>query len=403
MPNFRWEGLNAAKEREKGMIEADSMADARRMLKARGIRIKKIDPPSILDMDLNQMLVDAGIMKPFGAKEIMNFTKQLSTMIGAGVPIMMALEIINKSEKNPVLKNTIGKVAREVSEGKTLAESLAAQKGFDKLYCNLVKAGEVSGILDGILKKLSIHLEKHEKTKAQIKGAMTYPAIVVTVGIAVVWGLMTYVVPQFVSMFADSGKELPAITIFVVNVSKYCEQNSLKMIGSAIACGVAFKSWKDTPFGSRMMDIFTMKLPGFGEVVIKGNLNTFARTLATLLAAGVSLVDALDICIEVIENEIIAADIKMVRDAVVQGKTLTEPLAKIDYFPDMVTQMIKVGEQTGSIDQMLEKISDVFEDEVNEAVGNATKLIEPMILVGLGGAVAVILVAVYLPMFKGAG
>ncbi len=403
MPNFRWEGLNQSKKREKGMIEADNMADARRKLRTQGIRVKEIKPPSVLDLDLNQMLVDAGIMKPFGAKEIMNFTKQLSTMIGAGVPIMMALEIINKSEKNPVLKNTIAKVAREVSEGKTLAESLSAQKGFDKLYCNLVRAGEVSGILDGILKKLSIHLEKHEKTKSQVKSAMTYPAIVVTVGVAVVWGLMTYVVPQFVSMFADSGKELPAITVFVVNASKYCEENSLRMIGAAMLAGIAFKSWKGTPSGSKILDQVSMKLPGFGQVVIKGNLNTFARTLATLLSAGVSLVDALDICIEVIENQIMAADIKKVRDAVVQGKTLTDPLAKIEYFPDMVTQMIKVGEQTGSIDQMLEKISDVFEDEVNEAVANATKLIEPMILVGLGGAVAVILVAVYLPMFKGAG
>ncbi|MEE3078436.1 MAG: type II secretion system F family protein [Bdellovibrionota bacterium] len=402
MPNFRWEGLNKERERDKGMIEADNMRDAKRLLKGQGIKVRKISPPSLMDLDINQAMVDAGFMKPFGAKELMNFTKQLSTMIGAGVPIMMALEIIQKSEKNPVLKNTIAKIAREVAEGKTLADSLAAQQGFDKLYCNLVRAGEVSGILDGILKKLSEHLEKAEQTKAQVKGAMTYPAIVVTVGVGVVWALMTYVVPQFVSMFKDSGKELPSITLFVIDVSNYCQENSLKMVATAFALGIAFKSWKQTPLGSKVMDIVGMRAPAFGKIIIKGNLTTFSRTLATLLAAGVSLIDALDICIEVLDNQIIAADIKEVRDQVVQGKTLTEPLAKIEYFPDMVTQMIKVGEQTGSIDQMLVKISEVFEEEVNEAVKAATSLIEPIILVGLGGCVAVILVAVYLPMFTGA-
>ncbi len=402
MPNFRWEGLNQNRERDKGMIEADNLRDAKRLLKAQGIRVKKINPPSLMDLDINQAIVDAGLMKPFGAKELMNFTKQLSTMIGAGVPIMMALEIIQKSEKNPVLKNTIAKIAREVAEGKTLADALSAQQGFDKLYCNLVKAGEVSGILDGILKKLSEHLEKAEQTKSQIKGAMTYPAIVVVVGFGVVWALMTYVVPQFISMFAGSGKELPAITVMVVDISNYCQENSMQMILTAAVLGIGFKAWKGTPMGRKVLDIVGMKMPGFGAVVIKGNLSTFSRTLATLLAAGVSLIDALDICIEVIENQIIAADIQVVRDKVVEGKTLTEPLSKITYFPDMVTQMIKVGEQTGSIDQMLEKISEVFEEEVNEAVKAATSLIEPVILVVLGGVVAVILVAVYLPMFTGA-
>ena len=401
MPNFRWEGLNQNRERDKGMIEADNLRDAKRLLKAQGIRVKKINPPSLLDLDLNQAIVDAGLMKPFGAKELMNFTKQLSTMIGAGVPIMMALEIIQKSEKNPVLKNTISKIAREVAEGKTLADALSSQQGFDKLYCNLVRAGEVSGILDGILKKLSEHLEKAEQTKSQVKGAMTYPAIVVIVGVGVVWALMTYVVPQFISMFAGSGKELPAITVLVVDISNYCQRNSLNMIISAVIFGIGFRAWKGTPMGKKVLDIVGMKMPGFGAVVIKGNLSTFSRTLATLLAAGVSLIDALDICIEVIDNQVIASDIQVVRDKVVEGKTLTEPLSKISYFPDMVTQMIKVGEQTGSIDQMLEKISEVFEEEVNEAVKAATSLIEPIILVVLGGIVAVILVAVYLPMFTG--
>ncbi|EQC43380.1 type II secretion system F family protein [Bacteriovorax sp. Seq25_V] len=400
---WKWEGLDKNGKRASGQIEATTEKEVRRLLRGQGNRPKKITPPSILEFDLGQWMVEQGFASAFGTKELSNFTKQLAIMINAGVPILQGLEIIYKTEKNAALKNAIQRIAKDVQEGKTLAESMTKQKGFDKLYCNLVKAGEIGGILDVILNKLSIHLEKQEKTKSQIKSAMTYPFIVTMIGIGVVWGLVTFVVPQFVGMLKDTGKDIPGITQFVMDVSDLCVNYSAYAVPIVIIVLVLISSWIKTPAGKIIYDKFAMKIPGFGVVVIKGNLSSFTRTLGTLLSAGVSLIDALEICIETIDNGVISRDIAAVKKSVIEGKTLTEPLQKIDYFPEMVAQMIKVGEQTGSIDQMLDKIAVVFEDEVNMAVESATKLIEPLILVGLGGTIAVVLVAIYLPMFMSAG
>lgn len=402
MGNWKWEGLDRNGKRTSGQVDAPNEKEARKLIRGMGARPKKITPPSILEFDLGEWMVANGMAKAFGTKELTNFTKQMAIMVNAGVPILQGLEILYKTEKNAALKNSVQRIAKDVQEGKTLAESMIKQQGFDKLYCNLVKAGEVGGILDTILNKLAVHLEKQERTKAQIKSAMTYPFIVSTIGAGVVWGLMTFVVPQFVGMLKESGKEIPAITQFVIDVSGFLENYSAYIVPAVIAAFIMLTSYIKTPVGKVAYDNFTMKLPAFGQVVIKGNLSSFSRTLGTLLSAGVSLIDALEICIETIDNTVIANDIRQVKKSVVEGKTLTEPLTKIPYFPEMVAQMIKVGEQTGSIDEMLAKISDVFEEEVNDAVANATKLLEPMILVGLGGTIAVILVAIYLPMFMGA-
>jgi len=402
MGMWKWEGLDKNGKRSSGQIEATSEKEVRRLLRGQGNRPKKITPPSILEFDLGQWMVEQGFASAFGTKELSNFTKQMAIMINAGVPILQGLEIIYKTEKNAALKNAIQRIAKDVQEGKTLAESMTRQKGFDKLYCNLVKAGEIGGILDVILNKLSIHLEKQEKTKSQIKSAMTYPFMVTLIGIGVVWGLVKFVVPQFVVMLKDSGKEVPGITQFVMDVSDLCVNYSAYAVPLIIISLVLLSSWIKTPAGKIIYDKIMMKIPGFGVVVIKGNLSSFTRTLGTLLSAGVSLIDALEICIETIDNGVISRDIATVKKSVIEGKTLTEPLQKIAYFPEMVAQMIKVGEQTGSIDQMLDKIAVVFEDEVNMAVESATKLIEPLILVGLGGTIAVVLVAIYLPMFMSA-
>lgn len=399
---WKWEGLDRNGKRAAGQIDAPSEKEARKLIRGMGVRPKKITPPSILEFDLGEWMVANGMAKAFGTKELTNFTKQMAIMVNAGVPILQGLEILYKTEKNAALKNSVQRIAKDVQEGKTLAESMIKQQGFDKLYCNLVKAGEIGGILDTIMSKLAIHLEKQERTKAQIKSAMTYPFIVSTIGAGVVWGLMTFVVPQFVGMLKESGKEIPAITQFVIDVSGFLEAYSVYIVPAVIALFIMLSSYIKTPLGKTAYDKFTMKLPAFGQVVIKGNLSSFSRTLGTLLSAGVSLIDALEICIETIDNSVIANDIRQVKKSVVEGKTLTEPLTKIPYFPEMVAQMIKVGEQTGSIDEMLGKISDVFEEEVNDAVTAATKLLEPLILVGLGGTIAVILVAIYLPMFIGA-
>ena len=403
MGNWRYEGLNKEGRRETGTLQAKSEKEARRLLRGRGIRPKKLTPPSILEFDIGEWMVEKGYAKPFGPKDLMTFTKQLAIMVNAGVPIIQSLEILFKQQKNPVLKNSIKKIAADVGEGKTIAEAMETQKGFDKLYCNLVKAGEAGGILDSILNKLSEHLEKQEKIKAQIKSAMTYPVIVTFVGIGVIWGMMVFVVPQFVGMLADTGQDPPAITQFVIDSSNFLGEWSIYLVPGFIMFVTAVNTWIKTPGGKFVYDRTMMKMPIFGGIVIKGNLAAFARTLATMLGSGVSLIDALDICIDTIDNGVIVKDLADVKKKVVEGKTLTEPLEKIDYFPDMVSQMIRVGEQTGQVDQMLEKTADVFEDEVNELVEGMTKMIEPIIIVVLGGIIAAILVAMYLPMFMSAG
>ncbi len=403
MPQFSYEGVDGAGKKIGGKIEASNLAEARRLLRGQGIRARRVTPPSLLEFDLTEWMVDNGLAAPFGAKELTLFTKQLSIMINAGVPIIQALEILYKSEKHPVLKKTIKKIADDVGAGKTIAEALAAGKGFTKLYVNLVKAGEAGGILDTILEKLVTHMDKQEKTKKQIKSAMTYPVIVCVVGAAVIWGMMVFVVPQFVDMLASTGQEPPWITAMVMKVSEFIGSNGLIIFGSIGGSLAAFKGAVSTENGKEIFDKVMMKMPIFGVVIIKGSLASFSRTLSTMLGSGVPLIDALEICIDTIDQSVMVRDLKVVREAVVTGKSLSEPLSKVNYFPEMVVSMLRVGEQTGNIDEMLEKISDVFEEEVDEAVSNMTKMIEPIIIVVLGSIVATILVAMYLPIFMSAG
>ena len=403
MANWRYEAINKDGRREAGTVDALNAKEVRRVLRGRGLRPKSVTPPSLLEFDIGEWMIDNGLAKAFGPKDLLTFTKQLAIMVNAGVPIIQSLEILYKQQKHPVLRKAIKKIATDVGEGKTISEAMMDQNGFSKLYCNLVKAGEAGGILDTILNKLTVHMDKQEKIKSQIKSAMTYPFIVCIIGAGVVWGLMVFVVPQFVGMLQDTGQQIPAVTQFVIDTSDFLGEYSIYMVPGAIVLGAIFNAYIKTPSGKIIYDNIFMKLPIFGEIVIKGSLASFCRTLATMLGSGVSLVDALDICIETIDNGVMAKDLTGVKKKVIEGKTLTEPLEKIDYFPAMVTQMVRVGEQTGQVDQMLEKVSDVFEEEVNELIGTMTKMIEPIIIVVLGGIIATILVAMYLPMFMSAG
>ena len=403
MANFKYEGFTKEGKKVGGSIQASTEKEAKRLLRGQGIRPKKVSPPSLLEIDLSVWLVEKGFARPFSNSDLATFTKQFAVMINAGVPILQALEILFKQQKNPVLKMSIKNIASMVGSGKTLAEAMISQKGFDKLYCNLIKAGEAGGILDMILEKLCQFLERQEKIKTQIKSAMIYPSVVVLVGIAVIYGMLVFVVPQFTGMLTDTGQEIPGITQFVIDASEFIQEYSTVGIPGFFVLLVVLNQFIKTPTGKPIYDKFSMSLPLFGSIIIKGNLASFSRTLGTMLTAGVSLIDSMDICIETIDNSVISGDLKMVKKSVVEGKTLAEPIEKIVYFPVMVSQMIRVGEQTGSIDNMLEKVSAVFEDEVNESIDNMTKLIEPIILVVLGGIVAVILLAMYMPIFMAAG
>ncbi len=400
---YKYIGIAADGRKVEGEIDANDERHAKRTLRRQGIRAKKVTAPSPFDIDLGVWMVDKGFAKPFGKDELNRFTKQLSILINAGVPIMECLDILSKQEKNLSLKMSIKNIMEMVSSGKSLYEGMSNQKGFDKLYCSLVKAGEAAGILDTILVKLAEFMDKQEKIKKQIKSAMTYPTIVLVVGVAVTYGLMVFVVPQFVGMLKESNQKIPAVTQFVIDVSNFFQDYTMVMIPGAFVLFLIFVNFIKTKEGKVAWDRTTMKAPVFGNILIKGNLAGFSRTLATMLSAGVALIEALDICIETIDNTQIAKDLKQVRASVVKGKSITEPLGRIKYFPPLVNQMVKVGESTGNLDTMLVKVADVFEDETEDAIKTMTSLIEPIILVGLGGLIGTVLIAMYLPIFMSAG
>ncbi len=403
MPKFKYFGFAADGKKIESFVEADTIRDAKKLLRRQNIRAFKIQPPAFFDADIGELLVEKGFLKPFGRAELMRFTRQLSILINAGVPILECLEILQKQEQNISLKRVIKSITMQVEEGKSLNDSMSQQQGFDKLYCALVKAGEAAGILDSILVKLAEFLEKAEKLKKQVKSALTYPAIVVFVGIIVIFGLMTFVVPQFVDILKESNQKIPWVTQVVMDVSDFFINYTLFLIALVIAGTMLFLNYIKTEQGKQEWDRFTMSAPLFGMLVIKGNLSSFTRTLATMLSAGVPIIDSLEICIDTLDNTQIAKDLTKVRKAVIEGKSITEPLSRISYFPPLITQMIKVGESTGNLDQMLIKVADVFEEEVEELVANLTKLVEPIILVVLGGIIGFVLVAMYLPIFLSAG
>lgn len=401
--NFKYDGINAEGRKVSGEIEGKDEKHVKRLLRRQGIRASRIQAPSILDIDLGVWMVEKGLAKPFGMQELNRFTKQLSTLIDAGVPILESLEILAKQEQNATLRATIRNIVESIGAGKSLHEAMSTEKGFNRLYTSLVKAGEAAGILDTILNKLSEFMEKQNNIKKKIKGALTYPIIVVLIGFIVTWGLMVFVVPQFVDMLNDTGQEIPSVTQFVINISEFLQEYSLLMLPGGLVFFGIFINYIKTKQGKVAWDRFTMKAPLFGGIIIKGSLSGFTRTLSTMLGAGVPLIESLDICIETLDNTQIAKDMRGVREAVVKGKSITEPLGRIKYFPPLVNQMVKVGESTGNLDDMLVKVADVFETETEDLIDQITKLIEPMILVGLGGVIGTVLIAMYLPIFMAAG
>ncbi len=403
MPKYRYIGFTGEGRKVENSIEAETVRDAKRILRRQNIRATKIIEPSFFEADLGQFMVDKGLARPFGRVELMRFTRQLAILINAGVPILECMEILHKQEQNMVLKRVIRNITTQIEEGKSLFDAMSQQQGFDKLYCALVRAGESAGILDNILNKLAEFLEKAEKLKKQVKSALTYPVIVIIVGIAVVFGLMTFVVPQFVGILQESNQEIPWVTQTVMDISAFFQNYTLLLLAGIVAFFMIFVNFIKTKEGKKAWDRFTMKVPLFGMLIIKGNLGSFTRTLSTMLAAGVPIIDSLEICIETLDNTQMAKDLTKVRKAVIEGKSITDPLGRISYFPPLITQMIKVGESTGNLDQMLLKVADVFEEEVEELVGNMTKLIEPLILVVLGGIIGFVLIAMYLPIFMSAG
>ena len=325
-------------------------------------------------------------------------------MIDAGLPLVQCLEILSSQQQNQLFKTILTEVKKNVEGGSTFADALRKHpKTFDDLYVNLVAAGEVGGILDTILSRLAGFMEKAEKLKGKIKGALMYPLVICIIAGIIVAVLLLYVVPIFQNMFADFGSALPAPTQFVVNLSEGLKKYWWLFAGIITGAGVGFRQFYHTAKGRVIVDDLILKAPVFGDLIRKTAVARFTRTMATMMASGVPILEALEIVAKTAGNKTIESAIMKTRTALSQGKTLAEPLAETKVFPSMVVQMIAVGESTGALDAMLSKIADFYEEEVDQAVDTLMSLIEPALMAFLGVVVGGLVIPMYLPIFKLAG
>ena len=396
MPVYQWVVTTKKGRKLKGELDAPTEKIAQAQLKKRNFKILKLkEKPKDLFAGLS-------FMQPkVTKKDMVIFTRQFSTMIDAGLPLVQGLGILAEQMENPTFKGMLKQITRDVEGGSTLAEGMKKHpKVFDNLFVNLIAAGEVGGILDTILRRLSEYIEKAEKLKSQIKGAMTYPIVVVAIAIIVIAVILIFVIPVFEDMFKSFGSALPLPTQIVVDMSDFLKGNfhwCLLGLGGLI---FGFKKYKNTSGGRRTIDSLSLKLPVFGDMLKKVAVARFTRTLGTMISSGVPILDALEIVAKTSGNVILEEIIFEVRGSIAEGQTIAEPLSENDIFPGMVVQMISVGEATGALDTMLEKIADFYDDEVDAAVGALTSMLEPLLMLFLGGSIGGLVIAMYLPIFQ---
>ena len=340
-------------------------------------------------------------------KDLVTFTRLFATMIDAGLPLVQCLDILAQQQPKPAFATILKDIKSSVEGGSTFSDALRKHpRIFDELFTNLVQAGEAGGILDSILGRLSIYLEKRQKLMRQVKGALSYPTIVGVIAIGVMGVMLTFVIPAFENMFAEFGggkDSLPALTRFMVALSHGFITFLPLTIAVTVGVAVAFSYMLKQPKGKRLFHKTLLVLPIMGPVLSKIAVARFTRTLGTLLQSGVPILDALEICAKTSGNMILESGIMHVRQRISEGQNMVEPLMEAKVFPDMVVQMIGVGEQTGALDQMLNKIADFYEEETDVAVASMTSMLEPIMMVGIGGMVGVVLISMYLPIFELAG
>ncbi len=398
MPKFNWEARSKTGSVQKGVMEAANQALVDAQLKKygfTGITIKE---------EKKGIKIGGFGAKKVSTKDLVVFTRQFATMIDSGLPLVQCLDILSGQQENPTFKAVLAKVKEDVESGSTFADALGKHpKVFDNLYVNLVAAGEVGGILDTILSRLAAYIEKAMKLTKQVKGAMVYPITIMSIAVVVVGVILVFVIPTFAKMFKDFGGELPAPTKIVIALSAFIQRYILVMIGAAFLIKFLFSKYYATPKGRKTVDALALKAPIAGPLIRKVAVAKFTRTLGTMISSGVPIMDALEIVAKTSGNKIVEEAIYKVRQSISEGRTMAEPLAECGVFPPMVVQMISVGEATGAMDTMLNKIADFYDDEVDDAVGNMTAMMEPMLMVFLGTTVGGLVVAMYLPIFKLAG
>ncbi len=400
MPTFAWEGKTRAGGIVTGEIEAPNEAFVLAQLRRQQILPVKVKPKA---KSLGFRLPGRGQGK-VSQKELAIFTRQFATMIDAGLPLVQCLDILSTQQENQGFKKVLLKVKEDVESGSTFADALGKHpRFFDNLFVNLVAAGEVGGILDTILARLAAYIEKAMKLAQKIKSAMVYPATIVGVAVVVTLVLLLYVIPIFSKMFTDFGGDLPAPTKMVIALSDYTKKYFLVLVVFVVLVGVLFKRYYNTDNGRRTVDRLLLRLPVVGSLLQRIAVARFSRTLGTMVSSGVPILEGMDIVAKTAGNKIIEEAITRARMSISEGKTIADPLAEAKVFPAMVVQMVGVGEATGALDAMLNKIADFYDEEVDTAVEALTSLLEPMLMVFLGVVIGGLVIAMYLPIFKLAG
>jgi type IV pilus assembly protein PilC len=395
MPSFVWKGRNRTGQLQEGQLLADTRDAAVAVLRRQQIQVTNIRERG------KEIKLLPRLPRGISAKRIAIFTRQFSVMLDAGLPLVQCLEILGDQEENKVFQAVINQVRSDVESGSSLADAMRKHpKAFDNLYTNMVAAGEAGGILDIILQRLSTYIEKAVKLNSQVKSALIYPASIIVIAAGVVFIILWKVIPVFAQLFAGLGGEMPFLTRMVISASNFIANYFIFMFIVMGLLVVAIRKWHGTPHGRRILDGALLKIPVIGMLLKKIAVARFCRTLATLTASGVPILDGLEITAKTAGNAIIEDAVMSVRKAVEEGKTVAEPLAQTKVFPAMVVQMINVGEQTGALDQMLSKIADFYEDEVDTAVAGLMKLIEPVMITVLGVVIGTIVAAMYLPLYS---
>jgi type IV pilus assembly protein PilC len=396
MAAFAYSAINAQGVVSAGEISANDLPAAREQLRMKGLLAQTIQQ---LDEDSGP---SAPRFKPVGAKSLQIFSRQFATMIEAGLNVVGALVILEDQTDDKVLADIVRQLRADVEGGLLLSEAMSKHpKVFTRLYVSMVEAGEAAGILDIVLDRVAFQIEKQEAIRRRVKGAMVYPTMVLIFATLVLIGMLMFLVPVFVNIFKQLGGQLPTLTQYVVKASDLLKGYWFIIIPSIVLSIWLFRKWKATEQGRQVWDAFKLRLPRrSGDTVLKVTMARFSRTLSTLVAAGVDIIKALEITGQTSGNGVVEDALAGVRAKVHEGIPIAQPLVENDVFPPMVAQMVKIGEETGELEKMLSKIADFYEDEVDAAVQSLTSIVEPIMMIGVGCMVGVIIIAMYMPMFK---
>ncbi len=398
MPVYVWKGRTVGGEIQSGELTFDSQEEVLATL-----RKKRIIITSVREKKQDIKLAMPSFGSPVSTRDLAIFTRQFATMINAGLPLVQCLDILSKQTEKEAFRTIIAQTMREVEAGTTLAEAMAKkenQKVFDELFVNMVEAGEAGGILDEILQRLATFIEKAEALKRKIQSAMVYPAVVMTVAILATAFMLVFIIPTFARMFTAFGGDLPLPTKIVMGLSSFLRSFWWAILGSIVGFAFAIRRYYQSERGHMQIDRLLLKVPVLGDVLRKGSVARFTRTLGTLISSGVPILTGLEITARTAGNRVIQEAIMAARASIREGETISAPLRQSNVFPPMVVQMISVGEETGALDDMLTRIADFYDSEVDTAVDSLTSLIEPVMIVFMGTVVGGMVIAMYLPMFK---